>query len=455
VLARITRTISRNDMFHGVRRLGVAVSGGADSICLLHALIELAPAYGISLVVLHADHGLRAEESRADAAFVRDLAGRLGIPFRIRELHLDPAKGNFEERARRARLAFFADQITAGEVDRVATGHTRSDQAETVLYRLLRGAGPGLAGVRPVTSTGLVRPLLEISRGEVREFLRERGLVWREDSTNRSIQFARNRIRLELLPQLEREWNPQIEEVLARTAEWAAAEEAWWNTEIARLEAAHFMEVDGAIVMKAEALSSLSKAVVRRLVRRAIERVKGDLRAIGFEHLEAVLDIVRKPEGGAVCLPGVTVCRSFDWVRFGLPSKRSQWRVSPVIPGATPEPGAAIDILLEITDKSKTSSGIDCVYNIEMGCLDWKWISTSPVLRTWQPGDRYQPIGACGDKKLKTLFQEARIPVWERAGWPVLEVENRIIWSRRFGPAAWCAADSSTRVVLCVREVTR
>ena len=206
-------------------RVGVAVSGGADSVCLLYVLVELRARWDLRLSVLHLNHNLRGEESRADAEFVRELAARLGLAAVLSEADIAATVDNLEQAARDARLAFFRETMRTGPLDRVALGHTRSDQAETVLYRFLRGAGTaGLAGIRPVTVDGLIRPLLEVDRAEVERFLRERAIPWRDDSTNASRVFARNRIRHELLPQLARDWNPAIYESLAQVADWALEE---------------------------------------------------------------------------------------------------------------------------------------------------------------------------------------------------------------------------------------
>jgi tRNA(Ile)-lysidine synthase len=438
-------------------RIGVAVSGGADSVCLLHVLLELAPRYGLNLSVLHLNHNLRGDESSADAEFVRDLAARLALPFYLEDLHLALEVGsNLEQVARQCRLDFFHERIASGTVDRVATGHTRSDQAETVLFRFLRGSGTaGLAAVLPVTRGGIVRPLIDIDRSEVIDYLRAHDLTWREDSTNASSRFARNRIRHDLLPQLVRDWNPGITETLAHTADWALAEEAWWRSEIDRLAAEHFTAGGNAVLVRAAVLRDLPLATARRLVRRALEQVKGNLRGVGFHHVEAVLALAVDAEGGATRLPGVVACRSFDWVRFAHPVPNPVWRLPLSIPGSTPIPGTVLWISLEIVDNSETSRPSECVYNNGMGWLDWKLLPGSPTLRNWRPGDRYQPIGSPGEKKLKDLFQEARVPIWERAAWPVLEVAGRIIWSRRFGPAAWCAAGTHSPVILQVREVAR
>jgi tRNA(Ile)-lysidine synthase len=259
-------------MFQPGQRVGVAVSGGADSICLLHVLRELAPRWNLRLVVLHLDHKLRGEESRQDAVFVRGVAATLDLPFELQETDVAAlcreTGGNLEQTARTARLAFFRRLMQAGTVDRIAAGHTRSDQAETVLFRFLRGSGTaGLAGIRPVTDGGIVRPLLEIDRLEVERYLRERNIAWRTDSTNASTAFARNRIRHELLPQLTRDWNPAIAETLAHTADWAQAEEAYWESELARLASAHLIFEPPTVLMQVCPVAALPLAVARRLIR--------------------------------------------------------------------------------------------------------------------------------------------------------------------------------------------
>lgn len=426
-------------------RVGVAVSGGADSVCLLHVLLEL----GARVHILHLDHGLRGEESCADARFVEELAARLQLPFTMRRAVLAP--GNLEQAAREARLAFFRERIETGVVDRVAVGHTMSDQAETVLFRFLRGAGTaGLAGIRPVTSGGIVRPLLEVDRAAVEDYLRSRGISWRLDSTNITRRFARNRIRLDLLPQLAREWNPSIVETLARTAEVAQAEEEWWVAETARFP---LTRKDGAILAEADTLAAIPLALGRRVVRRAIAEAKGNLRQIELQHVDQVLTLAARDAGhGQARLPGVVVTRSQNWVRFGEFTS-PEYRIPVTVPGVFPVPGADFALSLELIEKSETSDLSQYVYNIEMGCLDWPRLSGSLLLRNWLPGDRYQPWSGAESQKLKTLFQKAKIPLWERRGWPVLVDESGIVWTHRFGPAAALAADYSSDTILTIKEV--
>jgi tRNA(Ile)-lysidine synthase len=459
LLDRIAQTIARYRMFENARKVGVAVSGGADSVCLLCVLLELAPRWDLQLSVLHLDHGLRGEESRQDAEFVRGLADRLGLPLSLRETAVAQSPDNLEQAAREARLAFFRETIASGAVERVATGHTRSDQAETVLFRFLRGSGTaGLAGIRPVTSEGVVRPLIEVERSEVRQFLLDRGIAWREDSTNSSLQFARNRIRRELLPQIEREWNPGIGETLANTADWALAEEAWWDAEIDRLASQHLTAADDAILLRSSVLAALPLAVGRRLVRRAMELTKGDLRGIDFGHIAAVMELAGSTEGhGRLQAPGLDIFRSFEWLRFGRPGagglETRNYRLTLAVPGTVRVPGTNLAISLELIDKSGPSVSADWVYNNNwMGCLDWQRLSGSLELRNWRPGDGYQPAGYSGREKIKTLFQQARIPLWERRHWPVLTDGASIVWARRFGPAAGLVAAQDAKVILKIRE---
>jgi tRNA(Ile)-lysidine synthase len=462
VLQRALAAITRYNMFGRTARVGVAVSGGADSLCLLHLLSELAPEWELALTMLHLNHGLRGEESRGDAEFVRQHAQRLGWPVIVREVKL-PAEGNLEQAAREARLEFFDSAAQEVGLDCIATGHTRSDQGETVLFRFLRGSGTaGLAGIRPVTDSKsscvrIVRPLIELTRTEIEQYLRGRDMEWREDSTNATLQFARNRIRHELMPQLEREWNPAIRETLAQTAQWARAEERYWSEEIDRVAAGRLTSRRGFIFVDAPALTDLPLAVARRLTRRAIELAKGDLRGIDFGHVEAILALAAGGEGhGRIQAPGLDVLRSFEWLRFGplgsygLVDRAYSVEVSP--PGVVRAEAVGVEISLELIEKSETSDSSSYVYNNEVGCLDWGSLSGRMVLRNWRPGDQYQPVGRSRAEKIKTLFQEFRIPIWERRHWPVLTDGVSIVWARRFGPAANCAATSGSGTILQIRE---
>jgi tRNA(Ile)-lysidine synthase len=459
VIDRVVRTMERYRMTAPGMRLGVAISGGADSVCLLHVLLELAARWDLRLTVLHLNHHLRGAESDADAAFVRDLAARLGLPAILRDADLAAVRGNLEQAARSARFAFFRETTAAGSADRIALGHTASDQAETVLYRFLRGSGTaGLAGIRPATSAGIIRPLIAVHRAEVEQYLRDRGIAWREDSTNRSPQFARNRIRHQLLPQLARDSNPAIAQTLAHTADWALAEEEYWAAETDRLAAAHLVANGAAVLLRADVLASLPLAAGRRLARRALEQVRGDLRSVEFSHITAILELAGQPRGSGGCeAPGVRIRRSFHWLRFapaeGGNRVPAPYTVPVSVPGIVRLPGAGLAMSMELIEKSETSDRSAYVYNEGIGCLDWCALSGPLEFRNWRPGDQYQPLGSACEQKIKTLFQEARVPSWERGFWPILTDGVSILWTRRFGAAARFAANTGSQVLLVIREI--
>jgi tRNA(Ile)-lysidine synthase len=414
--------------------IGVAVSGGADSLYLLHHL----RAQNLKLTVLHVNHKLRGSESDADEEFVRALACSLSLPF-LR--HAAPvAIGNQEQEARESRNSWFRSLIAEGIVNRIALGHNQSDQAETVLFRFLRGSGTaGLAAIRPETSDGFFRPLLHLTREQIRASLKERGILWREDSSNRSADFARNRIRQTLLPQLTRDWNPALARTLAHTAQWAQAEEAYWELELDRLSA-HFRFDPPHLFI--DSLDRLPTAVQRRLIRRGVEKIKGDLRQIDFFHIEAVRNLT----SGSMSLPGLVADRSFGILRLGPPPSESAAFLVPVAPPATVSlPETRLEITLKL-------ASAESVYNGDKHQLDWGGISGSLELRYWHPGDRYRRVGRSNEDKLKVLFQKERIPVWERPKWPVLVCGRQIVWARHFGPVAHLARGPETRTVLLIQE---
>jgi tRNA(Ile)-lysidine synthase len=439
VLTTIVETVRRHAMLPAGARVAVAVSGGPDSVALLHALRELAPRLGFVLTaVAHVNHQLRGAESEQDQRFVGALAAGLGLGWECRQA--PPAgSGNLEQAARRLRQAFFRELIERGVADRVALGHTRDDQAETVLFRLLRGAGPaGLAGILPVTADGMVRPLLEVSRREVRAYLQTHGLAWREDSSNRSPRFARNRIRQELLPQLERDWNPRLSTALAQLADLAYEDERQWSALLEpHLKA---MRVEpGAAEIPLAAFEGLSRAFQRRWLRQAILAARGSLTRIEYAHIEAVLRLAFMRAPGRVTLPGLVAARSCGWLRLSRTAEPAPPAPLPIRdfgPVAWPEANPLIR--LELSPMRQPPDAYDT--------LRVEFPASGLELRAWRPGDAYQPAGKSRVWKLTELFQQARVPSWRRASWPILSSEGKVLWARQFGPAAgleWLAVRES------------
>ena len=338
--------IRRHGLLKAGDRVGVAVSGGADSVGLLRLLVELRGELGVVLSVAHFHHGIRGAEADADARFVAGLArshelelhsGNGDVP-----AHARARRASVETAARELRYQFFAKLLESSAVDRVATGHTLDDQAETVLMKMLRGAGTrGLAGVYPAlgavwsqrnaaeggraTQARIIRPLLGTRRRELEEYLRALGQEWREDSTNRDRRHLRNRVRHELVPLLEREFNPEVARVLAETAEVARAEEEFWQREVERLLPEVCPGEEGSLQLKP--LLAQPLAVQRRLVRAALERAGA---GFDFRHGEEMLRLAQKSKGALELAGGWRVVRAKEELRIEKPGDGAGQRSSAV-----------------------------------------------------------------------------------------------------------------------------
>ncbi len=416
MLDRVRETIRKHHMFSQGAPLAAAVSGGRDSVCLLDVLCEL----GYRPLVLHVNHGLRPE-AVAEEQFVRDLAAERGLACHVSHAELED--DNLEQAARRARQRLFR------QYPKVATGHTLSDQAETVLYRLLRGAGTtGLRGVLPVTEQGrIVRPLIAVARDEVDQWVAARQLRYCEDSSNSELRFDRNRIRHQLLPQLAEQWNPALPQVLAHTAQLAAEDELFFEAQIQQVWPNLSRWEQGALILDCEPLAALPPALARRLVRRAISEVKGDLRRIDFTHVEQILALTQLAEGhGRVLVPGIDAMRSFEWLRL------AGERVAADEPRS--ESGRNWSIALDMAGDGTTRHWeVPPGITVRIDGYNRGSSGKSLILRNWRPGDAIRLNGSPEEVKIKQLFQERRVPLWRRRNWPILEVDGEIVWAGAFG----------------------
>ncbi|MDE0436616.1 MAG: tRNA lysidine(34) synthetase TilS [Bryobacterales bacterium] len=470
VLEEVTRWIRRHGMLSPGDRVAVAVSGGSDSVALLHALVALAPELGIRLAVAHFNHQLRSDESDEDEEFVAALSARLGLQFYSKSFDVkgfaDIHGKNLEQAARNYRYQWFTHLIRDTETNKVAVGHTLSDQAETVLLRLFRGSGSaGLAGVLPVRADGIVRPLLGVTREQARCFLEARSIQWREDASNLDPRHDRNRLRHELMPLLQREWNPNLPAVLARTAEWAVDEEAYWEQVLSATASQVMERRSGGLELSLERWSALPAAMARRVLRHAIEAARGTLQGIGWDHIEQLRALAGKNRSGEIHIPGLIAVRSFDTIRLEPAPSENRTRefdfaIQP--PATVLLPGGKTKLVLRVADRRDADRG----YNDQRSeTLDWESVPRPLRLRSWRPGDCYRPQGRLSSKKLKALFQESRTPVWERAGWPVLTVpaiataegehSDRIVWTRRFGVAEDCKPRDDSRCWLQISEIDK
>lgn len=409
-------------------RLAVGLSGGADSVALLRALAERRAELGLVLHAAHLHHGLRGKEADGDLAFCRDLAGELKVEFHAAQVDVATEARihgeSVEEAARRLRYAWFRQLLADLPLDALATAHTLDDQAETVLAKFLRGAWTeGLSGIHPVVEFAegkILRPLLRVRREEIVAYLRGLAQPWREDSTNQQTEYTRNRIRHELLPELAN-WNPQIREKLTQMAELAREEERWWTAELSRLapqllltgkavrgggRAASGSEVES-IALDVTRLSALAPALQRRLLREATGRLGS---AIDFSTTEKLRQMAL--EGGAgqklELAEGLRAERSPRELRLTSRAEATS-ELEPVvalIPGALE--GFGLHVEVELNSGTQLTA----------------------TLRGWKPGDRVRLRYSSGPRKVKEVLERMRVTGSDRAGWPVLELEGRVVWMR-------------------------
>jgi tRNA(Ile)-lysidine synthase len=442
VLDQVLRTVSRYNMLAAGARAGVAVSGGADSVALLHILVRLGGPRRWALEVLHFDHGLRGEESDGDRRCVEELAARLGLPCHVEraDVRAAAAGANLEQTARQMRYRFFKEVRERRGLDVVATGHTASDQAETVLMRVLHGAAAeSLAGIRPVNDGWIVRPLIEATREDVRGWLRAQGLEWREDSSNIDSCYDRNRMRHELLPLLRREWNPAVDDALARLATAFARDEEFWDTQVETVWVAAAVRSRYGVVMDLKILGEAHAALQVRVWKKACAEAAGAAPRIQGEHLEALLKLARQRAGaGKLSLPGVRAWRSFHQVLIH-PADRTFERPAGVelgVPGVAALEEAGARIRLRWAEPGAEA------YNGTSERLGGAVAAGPFMLRTWQDGDAYQPRGSRERRTIQALLQSRRVPAWARCAWPVLEWRGRVVWAKQFGVEAEFAAEN-------------
>jgi len=485
---QVKATIQRHGMLRAGDRVGVGVSGGADSVALLLLLDELREELGITLLVAHFNHQLRGAESEADEKFVRELAaahgvecvlGREDVAARARE-----HRWNLEDAARRLRYGFFEGLVSAGRVERIAVGHTADDQAETVLARLVRGTGPaGLAGIYPIVGH-VVRPLLETRRQELHALLETRRQSWREDSSNRDMARLRSRIRHRVLPQIEQELQPAAVERLCALASRMREDESFWSAVVESCLGGRVVETPAGLAIRiadllepelpggklklAEGGAKPLEALTRRMIRKLVTKSRAEKGQLTAEHVEQVLRLARAGTSGhQLRLPGgVVVGRTFDRLIFGqaarVATETSEETKSPApayeYEVALPEQGTTTVVIpeirkclrLKVIDWSAAARDTSSLAEI----LDRDLLRPPLVFRNWRPGDAYRPAGRQGVRKLKRLFVESRISARERGGWPVLTSAGKVAWAGRLPVAGEFAAGARTRSGLVIIEET-
>ncbi len=444
------RTIERYGMIDPGERILVAVSGGPDSTALLSLLRDAAQDLRLDLHVAHLDHGWRGREAEKDAEFVRRMALRSGLPVTVGKVQpsawtaQERRQSSREARARTIRTRFLLEAARQIGAQKVALGHTRDDQAESFLLRLLRGSGSrGLAGTYPVVDGIIIRPLIELRRRDLLQYLRDHGLRYRIDATNRDTSLARNRVRRRLLPLLEREFNPNVIDALAHAADLLRDEDAYLAAVAEAEYRARGAPRGEGVALKARSLLDLPPALRRRVLRLALASVHGDLRRITLAHVEQSLRLLEPPAGRrSVSLPdGLVVSLREDDL---LVARHGEAREAPgpsdenalcrealcPVPGEVPLAGFGLRLRASILPREEAirdpgdlrGAGRDRAF------LDADLLPGPLLIRPRRPGDRFVPLGGPGSRKVKSFLIDRKVPVDERGRIPLVLSGERIAW---------------------------
>ena len=452
--------------FSNGAKLVVACSGGPDSTALLHALVALQPAADLRLHVAHLNHDFRGQEAVHDAEFVARMADGLNLPATVDEA--DPIAyqrergiSSFEEAAREVRYRFLTELASWIQADAIALGHTADDQAETILMHLIRGSGlPGLRGMQELTrwrdeSEGktalLFRPLLEAARADTRAYCLELGIPFREDSTNRSLRFTRNRIRLELLPTLQ-EYNPQIRDALVRIGRAATESHRFLADALDGLWPALFSREGENVSIDAKGFKGLHPGLQSLALRRAYAEARGSSRRLSEAHVKSMLAISTSRTGRVVHLPA-SLAMWTDQDRLIIGSLENRGSADPIpdfkyplnVPGTTRIPGWSITV--ESASPSidpKTLEPNAVIFGADK-------IGDRIIVRNRRPGDYIQPLGMKGRKKLKDLFIDLKIPRNLRPSTPLLVSEKGVLWVFPHRISELAKVDETSRRRLLIR----
>ncbi|MDI6689509.1 MAG: tRNA lysidine(34) synthetase TilS [Actinomycetota bacterium] len=428
---KVLATIEKYDMLKSGDRVLVAVSGGPDSVALLYILTALCGELGLKLHVFHLNHMMR-KESEEDALFVQKLAERLecpstilsfDVPAYMRKERLSP-----EEAAREVRYRSLEKVGREIKANRIALGHHADDQVETFLMRLLRGSGQeGLRGMLPVRGE-YIRPLIESTRDEIQEYCGEKGIEFRLDLSNLDTSYLRNKVRHQLIPALER-YNPNFKGVILKTMEILSEEQDLLD-EIAEEKFNEVAVIEKDLVkLSCKRIQKLPLAIQRRVLRRGIQLVKGNLRGIEFKHLEGILGYVSgKLPHLQMDLPGRLVALSeCDALIITFKEKLKVPKVPRVllnIPGVIDIPSLGIRIRAEFKD----AKGEIILKEDKKAYLDADKLKPPLILRTRIPGDSFRPLGMEGEKKLQDFFVDEKVPRRLRDRIPILQGKDHILW---------------------------
>ena len=428
LLGQVNTAIKKHSMLFEKDRVLIGLSGGPDSVCLLHALNNLKDGYKLSLHAIYIDHGLRPDEIPAEIEFCKKLCETLGVPFLTKSVDVKSyAKEyclNKQEAARELRYKIFEDVALEIGSSRIALAHNADDQAETFFMRILRGAGQkGLSGIPPVRGK-IIRPLIEIERKDIEEFLDSISQSFIVDSSNLKKDYFRNWLRLAVMPEFKRQ-NPELIRTISRTSEIIREEDNYLELIVTKtLMRLIPKKTDRTIELFLVPLETMDRVILRRVLRRAIDAVKG-LRGIGFVHIEDIIELVKRGNSGdRIYLPkGIRVIKGYSTLILTSeqPSKLGAYSLN------VPEELALKESGILIKSSFADSAEIPCDGKSKV-IIDAERIKLPLVVRARKSGDLFYPFGFGKRKKLQDFFVDEKIPRDERDSIPIVLSGNDVVW---------------------------
>lgn len=451
IFRSVEAAITEFDMLQAKDSVLVGVSGGPDSVALVHILRELSPALSLRLGIAHLNHGLRGQDADNDADFVSSLADKLDLPFHIKKedirAYANKEKLSLEEAARHVRYAFFDEIAFKHRYNKIALGHQADDNAESILMFIIKGTGPaGMAGIAPVREGRIIRPLIRLTRRQIMRYLDAKRLPHVTDSSNLDPNFLRNRIRNHLIPVLQSAYNPGIIQTLNRFGEIFRSEQEWLRNLLGPVFESVVMHAEkDSARLSLKGLRGLHEAARRRVIRKAIAAVKGDLRRISFAHVASATRLVRADcEGRSLDFPDRIRIQKIGDALVITKEETALRRIDPR--ACRPQPGALRYHIGEPGDAPETlhieKAGLRLRLTVmaaenlpelhktgqRVAFFDMNKLQFPLVLRNFQPGDRFTPLGVRGSQKVKKFFIDHKVPADQRHRCSILLSGDTIAW---------------------------
>lgn len=454
LLQKVSDTIKQYNMIQQGDCLVVGVSGGPDSVCLLHILNQLIEKFDFKLVVAHINHCIRGESAVEDQIFVESLAKKMNLQVFSEIINVKQVAKekdiSVEEAGRIVRYEYFEKIAENIKAKKIAVGHNKNDVAETILLNLIRGSGmDGLKGIEPVKGN-IIRPLIEISRNDIEDYCKENNLEYRIDKTNNQTEYSRNKVRLELIPYIQNNLNPNVVNSLCRTAQIIKEENAFINTLTSKAYDSHAKQTKGVVKVRIKDFLAFDDIIQKRIIRMAVTKINGSSKALERKHVEEIIELARNNKTGTYKKVPTNIIARIEYgylvIVANSDEKKELFCYDILVPGKTKVPELKAEVVTNIAklEELKETSNENC-------CLiPMQYLKEGLCIRNRRNGDIINPTGMLGTKKLKDFFIDSKIPQKKRDSIPLIALENEIFWIIGIRHSNKCKITNDIQEVLVV-----